>query len=156
MLMLGGVAEKFDDAVSMVRTTIRDGKALAKFKQFVAAQGGDTRYIDHPELFEQAHVIEEIHSEQEGFVEHINAQEIGICSLILGGGRETKDSQIDPTVGLVFSKKVADPVKKGDLLATIYGNEEEKVRQAVKHFKENFHIAKDQLEKPQMIKQVLS
>ena len=154
MLMLGGVAEKFDDAVSMVRTTIR--KALAKFKQFVAAQGGDTRYIDHPELFEQAHVIEEIHSEQEGFVEHINAQEIGICSLILGGGRETKDSQIDPTVGLVFSKKVADPVKKGDLLATIYGNEEEKVRQAVKHFKENFHIAKDQLEKPQMIKQVLS
>ena len=87
---------------------------------------------------------------------HINAQEIGICSLILGGGRETKDSQIDPTVGLVFSKKVADPVKKGDLLATIYGNEEEKVRQAVKHFKENFHIAKDQLEKPQMIKQVLS
>ena len=156
MLMLGGVAEKFDDAVSMVRTTIRDGKALAKFKQFVAAQGGDTRYIDHPELFEQAHVIEEIRSEQEGFVEHINAQEIGICSLILGGGRETKDSQIDPTVGLVFSKKVADPVKKGDLLATIYGNEEEKVRQAVKHFKENFHIAKDQLEKPQMIKQVLS
>ena len=156
MLMLGGVAEKFDDAVSMVRTTIRDGKAFAKFKQFVAAQGGDTRYIDHPELFEQAHVIEEIRSEQEGFVEHINAQEIGICSLILGGGRETKDSQIDPTVGLVFSKKVADPVKKGDLLATIYGNEEEKVRQAVKHFKENFHIAKDQLEKPQMIKQVLS
>ena len=156
MLMLGGVAEKFDDAVSMVRTTIRDGKALAKFKQFVAAQGGDTRYIDHPELFEQAHVIEEIRSEQEGFVEHINAQEIGICSLILGGGRETKDSQIDPTVGLVFSKKVADPVKKGDLLATIYGNEEEKVRQAVKHFKENFYIAKDQLEKPQMIKQVLS
>ena len=156
MLMLGGVAEKFDDAVSMVRTTIRDGKALAKFKQFVAAQGGDTRYIDHPELFEQAHVIEEIRSEQEGFVEHINAQEIGICSLILGGGREMKDSQIDPTVGLVFSKKVADPVKKGDLLATIYGNEEEKVRQAVKHFKENFHIAKDQLEKPQMIKQVLS
>ena len=80
MLMLGGVAEKFDDAVSMVRTTIRDGKALAKFKQFVAAQGGDTRYIDHPELFEQAHVIEEIRSEQEGFVEHINAQEIGISS----------------------------------------------------------------------------
>ena len=156
MLMLGGVAEKFDDAVSMVRTTIRDGKALAKFKQFVNAQGGDTRYIDHPELFEQAQVIEEIRSEQEGFVEHTNAQEIGICSLILGGGRETKDSQIDPTVGLVFSKKVADPVKKGDLLATIYGNEEEKVRQAVKHFKENFHIAKDQLEKPQMIKQVLS
>ena len=53
---------------------------------------------------------------------------MGICSLILGGGRETKESVIDPTVGLVFSKKVADPVKKGDVLATIYGNDEEKVK----------------------------
>lgn len=156
MLILGGIAEKFDEALSMVRGAVRDGKALDKFKQFVSAQGGDTRYIDHPELFEQAHIIEEIRSEQDGFVERINAQEIGICSLILGGGRETKDSQIDPAVGLVFSKKVAEPVKKGDLLATIYGNDEEKVKQAVKHFKENFHIAKDQPEKPQMIKQVLS
>ena len=156
MLILGGIAEKFDEALSMVRGAVRDGKALDKFKQFVSAQGGDTRYIDHPELFEQAHIIEEIRSEQDGFVERINAQEIGLCSLILGGGRETKDSQIDPAVGLVFSKKVADPVKKGDLLATIYGNDEEKVKQAVKHFKENFHIAKDQPEKPQMIKQVLS
>lgn len=156
MLILGGIAEKFDEALSMVRGAVRDGKALDKFKQFVSAQGGDTRYIDHPELFEQAHIIEEIRSEQDGFVERINAQEIGTCSLILGGGRETKDSQIDPAVGLVFSKKVADPVKKGDLLATIYGNDEEKVKQAVKHFKENFHIAKDQPEKPQMIKQVLS
>lgn len=156
MLILGGIAEKFDEALSMVRGAVRDGKALDKFKQFVSAQGGDTRYIDHPELFEQAHIIEEIRSEQDGFVERINAQEIGICSLILGGGRETKDSQIDPAVGLVFSKKVADPMKKGDLLATIYGNDEEKVKQAVKHFKENFHIAKDQPEKPQMIKQVLS
>ena len=156
MLILGGIAEKFDEALSMVRGAVRDGKALDKFKQFVSAQGGDTRYIDHPELFEQAHIIEEIRSEQDGFVERINAQEIGICSLILGGGRETKDSQIDPAVGLVFSKKVADPVKKGELLATIYGNDEEKVKQAVKHFKENFHIAKDQPEKPQMIKQVLS
>lgn len=156
MLILGGIAEKFDEALSMVRGAVRDGKALDKFKQFVSAQGGDTRYIDHPELFEQAHIIEEIRSEQDGFVERINAQEIGICSLILGGGRETKDSQIDPAVGLVFSKKVADPVKKGDLLVTIYGNDEEKVKQAVKHFKENFHIAKDQPEKPQMIKQVLS
>ena len=156
MLILGGIAEKFDEALSMVRGAVRDGKALDKFKQFVSAQGGDTRYIDHPELFEQAHIIEEIRSEQDGFVERINAQEIGICSLILGGGRETKDSQIDPAVGLVFSKKIADPVKKGDLLATIYGNDEEKVKQAVKHFKENFHIAKDQPEKPQMIKQVLS
>lgn len=112
MLILGGAAKDFDEGLMKVRESIQNGKALDKFKQFVAAQGGDTKYIDHPELFEQADVIEEIRSEQDGFVGSIDAQEMGICSLILGGGRETKESVIDPTVGLVFSKKVADPVKK--------------------------------------------
>lgn len=126
MLILGGAVKDFDEGLMRVRESIQSGKALDKFKQFVAAQGGDTKYIDHPELFEQADIIEEIRSEQDGFVGSIDAQEMGICSLILGGGRETKESVIDPTVGLVFSKKVADPVKKGDVLATIYGNDEEK------------------------------
>ena len=107
-------------------------------------------------LFEQADIIEEIRSEQDGFVGSIDAQEMGICSLILGGGRETKESVIDPTVGLVFSKKVADPVKKGDVLATIYGNDEEKVKQAVLHFKENYHIIEEKPTKPIMIREVLS
>lgn len=138
MLILGGAAKDFDEGLMRIRESIQSGKALDKFKQFVAAQGGDTKYIDHPELFEQADIIEEIRSEQDGFVGSIDAQEMGICSLILGGGRETKESVIDPTVGLVFSKKVADPVKKGDVLATIYGNDEEKVKQAVLHFKENY------------------
>ena len=156
MLILGGAAKDFDEGLMRVRESIQSGKALDKFKQFVAAQGGDTKYIDHPELFEQADIIEEIRSEQDGFVGSIDAQEMGICSLILGGGRETKESVIDPTVGLVFSKKVADPVKKGDVLATIYGNDEEKVKQAVLHFKENYHIIEEKPTKPIMIREVLS
>lgn len=156
MLILGGAAKDFDEGLMRVRESIQSGKALDKFKQFVAAQGGDTKYIDHPELFEQADIIEEIRSEQDGFVGSIDAQEMGICSLILGGGRETKESVIDPTVGLVFSKKVADPVKKGDVLATIYGNDEEKVKRAVLHFKENYHIIEEKPTKPIMIREVLS
>ena len=156
MLILGGAAKDFDEGLMRVRESIQSGKALDKFKQFVAAQGGDTKYIDHLELFEQADIIEEIRSEQDGFVGSIDAQEMGICSLILGGGRETKESVIDPTVGLVFSKKVADPVKKGDVLATIYGNDEEKVKQAVLHFKENYHIIEEKPTKPIMIREVLS
>ena len=156
MLILGGAVKDFDEGLMRVRESIQSGKALDKFKQFVAAQGGDTKYIDHPELFEQANIIEEIRSEQDGFVGSIDAQEMGICSLILGGGRETKESVIDPTVGLVFSKKVADPVKKGDVLATIYGNDEEKVKQVVLHFKENYHIIEEKPTKPIMIREVLS
>ena len=102
MLILGGAVKDFDEGLMRVRESIQSGKALDKFKQFVAAQGGDTKYIDHPELFEQADIIEEIRSEQDGFVGSIDAQEMGICSLILGGGRETKESVIDPTVGRVF------------------------------------------------------
>lgn len=156
MLILGNVANDFEEGRNKVKEAIQNGKALDKLKQFVFAQGGDIKYIDHPELFEQATIIEEIYSEQDGFVGHINTQEIGICSLILGGGRETKDSKIDPSVGLVFSKKVADPVKKGDILATIYGNDKEKVKQAVDHFKENYHIIEERPEKPAMIRKVLS
>lgn len=156
MLILGEVADDFEDGRAKVREVIKNGKALDKLKQFVAAQGGDTKYIDQPELFEQAHIIEEIRSDKDGFVGSINAQEIGICSLILGGGRETKDSVIDPTVGLVFAKKVADPVKKGDILATIYGNDQGKVNQAVLHFKENYHIVEEKPIKPSMIREVLS
>ena len=156
MLILGGAAKDFDEGLMRVRESIQSGKALDKFKQFVAAQGGDTKYIDHLELFEQADIIEEIRSEQDGFVGSIDAQEMGICSLILGGGRETKESVIDPTVGLVFSKKVADPVKKGDVLATIYGNDEEKVKQVVLHFRENYHIIEEKPTKPIMIREVLS
>ena len=100
MLILGGAVKDFDEGLMRVRESIQSGKALDKFKQFVAAQGGDTKYIDHPELFEQADIIEEIRSEQDGFVGSIDAQEMGICSLILGGGRETKESVIDPTVGV--------------------------------------------------------
>ena len=92
MLILGGAVKDFDEGLMRVRESIQSGKALDKFKQFVAAQGGDTKYIDHPELFEQANIIEEIRSEQDGFVGSIDAQEMGICSLILGGGRETKES----------------------------------------------------------------
>ena len=88
MLILGGAVKDFDEGLMRVRESIQSGKALDKFKQFVAAQGGDTKYIDHPELFEQADIIEEIRSEQDGFVGSIDAQEMGICSLILGGGRE--------------------------------------------------------------------
>lgn len=156
MLILGGVATDFEDGRKKVRESIQSGKALDKLKQFVAAQGGDIEYIDHPERFKEATIIEEIRSEQDGYVGSINAQEMGICSLILGGGRETKDSVIDPTVGLVFSKKVADAVKKGDVLATIYGNDQEKVKQAVTHFKENYHIIEEKPIKPSMIREVLS
>lgn len=152
MPILGGAAKDFDEGLMRVRESIQSGKALDKFKQFVAAQGGDTKYIDHPELFEQADIIEEIRSEQDGFVGSIDAQEMGICSFD-PWWRKRNEGKCDRSNGWTcFLKEGCDPVKKGDVLATIYGNDEEKVKQAVLHFKENYHIIEEKPTKPIMIR----
>ena len=90
MLILGGAVKDFDEGLMRVRESIQSGKALDKFKQFVAAQGGDTKYIDHPELFEQADIIEEIRSEQDGFVGSIDAQEMADAVGMICWGNDDK------------------------------------------------------------------
>ncbi|OYP46358.1 thymidine phosphorylase, partial [Lachnotalea glycerini] len=121
-------AKSIEEAREKLYGTIEDKSALAKFAQFVKAQGGNAAPIYDTSLLPKASIIEEIVSEKEGYVEHIITDEIGIVSLILGGGRETKESEIDLAVGLVLHKKVGDYVKMGESLATIYANDKEKLK----------------------------
>lgn len=134
MLVLGRKAAMVEEAEKMLREVVRNGKALEKFAQFVKAQGGDPSYVYEPEKFEKAAIIEEITSPADGYISRINCEEIGNCSLVLGGGRQTKESSIDLTVGLVFQKKKGDYVKKGETIAVIHGNDREKTDLAKKRF----------------------
>lgn len=134
MLVLGRKAATVEEAEKMLREVVRNGKALEKFAQFVKAQGGDPSYVYEPEKFEKAAIIEEITSPADGYISRINCEEIGNCSLVLGGGRQTKESSIDLTVGLVFQKKKGDYVKKGETIAVIHGNDREKTDLAKKRF----------------------
>lgn len=121
-------AKLFDDeekAKLALIENLKNGKAFEKFVEFVEAQGGDTSYVIHPEKFEMAKNIIPIYSKEEGYVEKIDALTIGLSSMHLGGGRETLDDIIDMSAGIILNKKVGDPIKKGELLCTLYTNKEE-------------------------------
>ncbi len=134
MLLAGGKAEDLKSAERMLEQVIADGSALKKLAEFVEAQGGDSSVVYHPERLPQAAVQKEVLAPADGYVSRIVCDEVGICSLILGGGRETKESRIDLSVGLVLCRKVGDMVKAGEVLAVIHANDEGKAAEAEKRF----------------------
>lgn len=156
MLMAGGIAENEGQAREKLKEAVSSGKALEKLAQFVAAQGGDNSAVWNPELLPKASYTEEILSEEEGYISHIECDEIGMCSLLLGGGRETKESEIDLSVGLVLCKKRGDYVKCGEALATIYGNDREKMLLAKKRFLQAYTFSTEKVEKEPLIKGVIT
>ncbi len=122
MLMAGGKAKTAKEGRAMLEQAVADGSALKKLAQFVETQGGDARMVYEPELLPRADTVIPVLSPKDGYVEKIACDEVGICSLILGGGRETKESAIDLSVGIVLEKKVGDMVKAGETLAYLHGN----------------------------------
>lgn len=130
MLQMAGAATDEKDARIRMQETIDSRKALDKLAEFVSAQGGDSHYVYHPEDFPKASITEEVKADTAGYVHRILAEEIGIACMTLGGGRETKESSIDLSVGIILKKKNGDSVAEEDTLALIYGNDKEKVSQA--------------------------
>ncbi|WPP42637.1 pyrimidine-nucleoside phosphorylase [Paenibacillus hunanensis] len=124
MVYLAGKADSLEDAKAKLQEVIQNGKALEKFKQFLASQGGDASVVDHPERLPQAQYRIELPAKQDGVVAELVADEIGTAAMLLGAGRATKESEIDLAVGLMLNKKVGDTVKAGDSLVTIHANRE--------------------------------
>lgn len=125
MVYLGKKANSLEEAREMLLEVIKNGKALATFKTFLASQGGDASIVDHPEKLPQAKYIFELEAKADGYVAEIVADEIGTAAMLLGAGRATKESVIDLAVGLILRKKIGDEVKKGESLVTIYSNFED-------------------------------
>ncbi len=123
MLLAGKMAENEEEARAKLQKVITDGSALAKLEEFVVAQGGNKEMVLQPELLPSAKDISAVYAEKEGYIQKIICDEVGICSLVLGGGRETKESIIDLSVGIVLQKKVGDYVRKGDVIAYIHSND---------------------------------
>ena len=116
MVILAGKAKTSEEAKEMLLDAIHSGKALAKFKEFLANQGGDASIVDDLTKLPQA--------KQSGYISRMVADEIGVASMILGAGRATKEDVIDLAVGLVLHKKVGDKVEEGESILTIYSNRE--------------------------------
>lgn len=125
----------------LLLSTIKDGSALEKMAEFVRAQGGDDSGVYNTKLLPQASIKDEVLSTSEGYVSNIVTDEIGMTSLILGGGRETKDSIIELGVGIRIHKKLGDKVNVGDSLATLYANDEAKLKAAKERFLSAYTIS---------------
>lgn len=149
MVFLAGKADSLEDAEEKLKEVIRNGKALEKFKQFLANQGGDASVVDHPERLPQAQFLIEVPADKDGYVAEIIADEIGTAAMLLGAGRATKESEIDLAVGLMLNKKVGDAVKAGESLVTIHANRED-VASVIEKIKENITIA-DHAEAPVLV-----
>lgn len=155
MLIAGGAASGEQDAEKKLKRVIEDGSALKKLAEFVKAQGGDSDMVYNTALLPKAEIVEEITSVHDGYVSRIDCDEIGICSLILGGGRETKDSEIDLSVGLVLNKKVGDRVLHGESLATVYANDRDKLNAAKDRFLKAYHFSDVPIETSELIKGII-
>lgn len=124
MVILAGKAKTIEEAKEMLLDAIHSGKALAKFKEFLANQGGDASIVDDLTKLPQAKYKIELPAKQSGYISRMVADEIGVASMILGAGRATKEDVIDLAVGLVLHKKVGDKVEEGESILTIYSNRE--------------------------------
>jgi len=130
MLILGGKADDANAALTLAMETLTSGDAWHKFMEMVEAQGGDVHYIEEPELLPQARLIEPVPAPRSGYLASVNAAEVGMAVVDLGGGREEKGDPINHSVGLIVHYKVGDLVQKKTPLFTIHANDEEKLAAA--------------------------
>lgn len=124
MVVLAKKANTLEEAREMLIEVMKNGKATAKFKEFLSNQGGDSSIVDNPEKMPQAKYVIDVPAKTSGVISNIVADEIGIAAMLLGAGRATKEDEIDLAVGLMLRKKVGDAVKEGEPFATIYANRE--------------------------------
>lgn len=156
MLLSANKASDLKQAKEMLQEVIDNRTALDKLAAFVKAQGGDESYVYHPEKFNLAMFKRPILAPKAGYISHIECDEIGICSLMLGGGRETKESIIDLSVGLVLQKKVGDYVEEGEALAIMYGNDIAKMDATEARFMNAYTFSAEQPAKSSLIKGIIS
>ncbi len=147
IMLLTGDAETDEKAREILLGTIENGSALKKLAELVKAQGGNPEDVYHPDRLPKATIICEVKSEKDGFISAINAEQIGVACLHLGGGRETKDSEIDLAVGIEITAKIGENTKSGDTLAIVHANSEEKAKKVYADVLNSFALAS---EKPEM------
>lgn len=151
IIKLAGRGNNLEENRKMLIENIKNGKALEKFKELVANQGGDVSYIEDTSKFEKAKYIMPVYADENGYVKALDAKKIGVTSVHIGAGRVKKEDSIDKTVGIVVNKKISDEVKKADILAYVHANDEEKGIKAVEDIKNAYEIVKEKVEKPKYI-----
>ena len=155
MVKLAEKGEDIEENKAKLLENIQNRKGYEKFIQLVENQGGDSSYIKDTNQFPKANYIENVYSQKSGYIQSMNAKEIGKIVCGLGAGRIRKEDSIDNAVGIILNKKVSDKVEKGELLVTIYANSKEKLEKAKKNLIEVIKVENKEIEKPKMILEIM-
>ena len=155
MVYLGGKAVSPEVGTDMAKEALKSGAGLTQLKRFIGRQGGNMDVVDNYELFPQAGIMRELVADKDGYVKEIKARKIGIASQHTGAGRATKEDTIDLSAGIYLNKKVGDKVEKGEVLATFYGNDANKVLAGLQTAREAFEIVDYMVNPPELIKEII-
>ena len=155
MVVLAKKAANTEQAYAQLKEKLQNGEALQKFKEFVAAQGGDTSQIENPELLPTASSVIPVTATEAGYVEKIDALSIGIAAMKLGAGRATKEDTIDMGVGVVLNKKVGEAINQGDVLAYVHTNQADS-QEAIEYIKKAYEISSSSVCSPTLIYDIIA
>ncbi|MBQ6214482.1 MAG: pyrimidine-nucleoside phosphorylase [Oscillospiraceae bacterium] len=155
MLVSAEKAASLEDARKMLEKTISDGSALEKLALMVEAQGGDSRYVYDESMLPAAKYTLEVLAPMSGYVKHIEADDIGLASMHLGGGRATKEDTIDLSVGIIINRKVGDYAAKGESIATIHADDMNRARAAAEAVLRAYEFSEEKTEREPLIKEII-
>ncbi len=155
MIFLGKKAPTLEEARRIAEKHLVDGSAYKKFKEVVAAQGGNPQALDKFELLPNATGMREITSPRAGYVAAINAQDIGVSSNMIGAGRATKDDTIDPAVGIILEVKIGEKVDAGSVLCRLYYTKEDNVDEAAEMVEDAFRVSGTKPDERELILEVV-
>jgi len=155
MVYLGGRVKTVREGEIIAQQALQGHGGLEKLRSFIAKQGGDVRVIDDYSLFGAATVQRDFVASDVGYVQAIDARAIGMASQRTGAGREKKDDNIDFAAGIYLHKKVGDRVARGEVIATVYGNNKKKVEAAVKEVAAAYTLGREKKDPPKLVKHVL-
>jgi thymidine phosphorylase len=140
MFILGNRAKSLTDGKQLAAEMIASGRARDTFREIIRLQGGDPEVVDDPARLPHARHRAQVHAKHTGYVTAIHCEQVGVASMLLGGGREKKEDAVDPGVGLVLQKKIGDPVKAGEPLCTVHYNLDGRLVHSVTLLEESFEI----------------
>lgn len=149
------VVKDIAEGRKLLEANLDNGKAFKKFEELVKAQGGDVSALSDYSKFKQANIKYEYKAKISGNVSKCDALSVAKGCKVLGAGRDKKDEPINMAVGVVVKKKVSDAVKTGDVLAEIYADSEDKLKQAIEYLDQAYVITDQHVEKPLLINKML-
>jgi pyrimidine-nucleoside phosphorylase len=155
MLILGDKAQDAEEARAILLEALHSGRALAKFKEWIAAQGGDLACVDDPSRLPQAAIIQDVLAPRTGYVAGIDAMEVGLTAMLLGAGRARKGDPIDHAVGVVLQAKAGDYVKRNEPLLTIYANDADRLAQAQEKLLAAYTWSEEPVQAPPLLYEII-